>query len=105
MTKTIVLCFLLATNAFAVPMECTAKVTIRRYKISVDPDTLLMTAESDNGFKYRGFSTYHYSPFVRYHTYTLPGSYYNSELVVLVDPAQGDAMALCLTQNECYSCN
>ncbi len=96
---------LMAHEMHAATRVCDARVTNRRYHVQIDTDTLLMSSTSDHNFEHRGYSVYHFSPRVRYKTYTLPGSFYNSPLTLLIDPEQNDSMSLCFNQSECYPCS
>lgn len=100
--------FTIISSNFALAFEnrftCTAKVTNRTFTVALDLDSLMTHIDTDNGFKYQGYSVFHYSPFVKYKSWTLHGGFYAGTLTLLMDPTQGDKASLCLSQNECYRC-
>lgn len=85
------------------PIECTAKVTNRIFKVTIDPATRALSATTDNGYIYQGTANYFYSPRAKSDLYYLTTSF-TSGIELELERGGQQRIALCLKETECYLC-
>lgn len=93
------------TSVWAAPITCEAKVTIHRWRVTVDnPGTYSpMSVVTDTGARYGGIANYSYSPKMLLRQYYLALDP-NTGLAFQVEEGGQNRMALCLKPTECYAC-
>ena len=96
---------LLAVTApvYGVTVECKAKVTNRRFDITLDTESRVMEARSDNGYVYRGTTNYYFSPRAQEEDYFLPTGF-ASGMELAFELKGQHRIAFCRKSNECYLC-
>jgi hypothetical protein len=90
-------------TTFANEVHCTAKVTNRTYKVTLNTESREIEVITDNGHHYNGITSRYYSPRSRSEIYYLPATFTHG-LEVELEMTGQHRIALCLTNTECYLC-